>query len=188
MPVARKTAPYRKLAVPAIVLGAVRCRAAGLVSADPIPTPPWLQEWPALALKLMLLHAAHQGATALAWTPGKVQVERYRGLGEAGLRELYDRTLPAEANRLFRPFGRKCETVEVFQAVNFYIEPAEIGYEVFDDEERLVGRAATWEEAQALLPDGAHEVLKPMHGLQLDADLRDRLLATGFYAWGGGIR
>lgn len=160
----------------------------GLVSPDSMPTPPWLQEWPAFALKLMLLHAAHQGATALAWTPGKVQVERYRGLGEAGLRELYDHTLPAEANRLLRPYGRKCEMVEVFQPANFYIEPADIGYEVFDDEKQLIGRAATWEEAQVLLPDGAQEVLKPMHGLQLDTDLRDRLLDTGFYAWGGGIR
>jgi hypothetical protein len=57
-----------------------------------------------------------------------------------------------------------------------------IGYEVFDDEQQPVGRAATWEEAQALLPDGAHEVLKPMHGVHLDAELRDRLLANGFYA------
>ncbi len=157
-------------------------------SAERIPVPPWLQEWPALALKLMLLHAMQRGATALAWTPGKVQVERYRGLGEAGLLELYDRTLPAEANRLLRPYGRKCATIEVFQPANFYIEPAEIGYEVFDDERLHVGKAASWEEAQALLPDGAREVLKPMHGVRLDADLRHKLLDTGFYAWGGGIR
>jgi len=157
-------------------------------AADPVPVPPWLHEWPALALKLMLLHAAQRGASALAWTPGKVQVERYRGLGAAGLLALYDRTLPTEATRLLRPYGRKCETVEVFQPTNFYIEPADIGYEVFDDEKHSVGQAASWEEAQALLPDGAHEVLKPMHAVRLDADLRHRLLATGFYAWGGGIR
>lgn len=165
-----------------------RALASEAAAADLIPVPPWLQEWPALALKLMLLHAAQQGAIALAWTPGKVQVERYPGLGEAGLLGLYDRTLPAEATRLLRPYGRKCETVELFQPVNFYIEPADIGYEVFDDEKQLVGEAASWEEAQALLPDGAHEVLKPMHGVRLDADLRHRLLANGFYAWGGGIR
>lgn len=155
---------------------------------DPMAVPPWLQEWPALALKLMLLHAAHQGATALAWTRGKVQVERYRGLGEAGLLELYDRTLPAEATHLLRPYGRKCETIEVFEPVNFFIEPADIGYAVFDDEKEPIGVAPSWEDAQALLPDGAHEVLKPMHGVLLDAVLRDRLLTNGFYAWGGGIR
>jgi len=141
-------------------------------SAQPIPVPPWLKEWPALALKLMLLHAAQQGATALAWTHGKVQVERYKGLGEVGLLELYDHTLPAEATRILRPYGKRCESVEVFQPANFYIEPAEIGYEVFDEERCLLGAAATWSEAQALLPDGAHEVLKAMHGIKLDDALR----------------
>ena len=165
-----------------------RALKSGKVSEGSIPTPPWLQEWPALALKLMLLHAAQRGATALAWTPGKVQVERYCGLGETGLRELYDHTLPAEANRLLRPYGKKCEAVEVFEPANFYIEPADIGYEVFDDEQQPVGTAATWDEAQALLPDGAHEVLRPMHGVQLDAELRDRLLELPLYAWGGQIR
>ena len=154
----------------------------------PIPVPPWLKEWPALALKLMLLHAAQQGATVLAWTHGKVQVERYKGLGEAGLLELYDRTLPAEATRILRPYGKKCESVEVFQPANFYIEPAEMGYEVFDDERRLLGAAENWNDAQALLPDGAHEVLKAMHGIKLEESLRQAVLANGFYAWGAGIQ
>ncbi len=153
-----------------------------------IPVPPWLKEWPALALKLMLLHAAQQGATVLTWTHGKVQVERYAGLGEAGLLELYDRTLPAEATRILRPYGKKCEGVEVFQPANFYIEPAEIGYEVFDDEHCLLGAAANWSDAQALLPDGAHEVLKTMHGIKLDEAMRQAILAKGFYAWGAGIQ
>ncbi len=154
----------------------------------PIPVPPWMKEWPALALKLMLLHAAQQGATALAWTHGKVQVERYAGLGEAGLLELYDRTLPAEATRILRPYGKECESVEVFQPANFYIEPAEFGYEVWDAERRLLGAAANWSDAQALLPDGAREVLKTMHGIKLDEALRQAILANGFYAWGAGIQ
>ncbi len=165
-----------------------RALKAGESSPGPIPVPPWLQEWPALALKLMLLHAAQRGATALAWTQGKVQVERYKGLGRAGLLELYDRTLPAEATRIMRPYGKKCESVEVFQPVNFYIEPAEVGYEVWDEERCLLGEAATWSDAQALLPDGAHEVLKTMHGIKLDESLRQMVLAKGFYAWGAGIQ
>ena len=157
-------------------------------STESIPVPPWLKEWPALALKLMLLHAAQQGATALAWTHGKVQVERYAGLGEVGLLELYDRTLPTEAERILRPYGKRCENVEVFQPANFYIEPAEMGYEVFDEERCLLGAAATWNDAQALLPDGAHEVLKAMHGIKLDESLRQAVFANGLYAWGAGIQ
>ena len=41
---------------------------------------------------------------------------------------------------------------------------------------------------QALLPDGAHEVLKAMHGIKLDEALRQAILADGFYAWGAGIQ
>ena len=165
-----------------------RALRAGEISLEPIPTPPWLQEWPALALKLMLLHAAQQCAVALAWTQGDVQVKRYKGLGKAGLLELYDRTLPAEAARILRPYGKQCESIEVYVPVNYSIEPADIGYEVLDDDGSLLGAATTWEEVQKLLPDGAHEILKPMHGIRLDEALRGALLSNGFYAWGAGIQ
>ncbi len=55
---------------------------------------PFLREWPALTLKLMLLHAAGLGVDAIGWTRGAHQAHRYRGRGAQGLKELYDRTLP----------------------------------------------------------------------------------------------
>lgn len=163
-------------------------RADQEIDADPPPPVPWQKEWAALAIKLMLLHSAARQASALAWTPGKIQVNRWKGRGKAGLIHLYDRTLPAEANRLLRPFGRKCEPIEVYVPANFFIEPTETGYEVFDHAGKSKGRAASMEEAQALLPDGAEEVLMPMHGVRLDAELRQRITATGFCAWGEQIR
>lgn len=153
-----------------------------------LPVPPWLQEWPALALKLMLLHAAHLGVDALAWTIGKMQTERYAGRGGHALRQLYDRTLPSEADRLLRTYGRACQSVDVYEPVNFFIEPLAIGYEVFDDSGQSLGTAATWEEAQNLLPDGAQERLVAMHGIRLDPGLHREILAHGFPAWGAGIR
>ena len=59
---------------------------------------------------------------------------------------------------------------------------------VWDEEHELLGRAATWRQAQKLFPDGAHEMLKPMHGIRLDEALRDELLGDGFCAWGAGIQ
>lgn len=153
-----------------------------------ISRPPWLQEWPALALKLMLLHAINKGAAALAWTTGAVQVGRYRGLGGAGLRRLYDRTLPDEANRILRPYKKQCKIVEVFQPTNFYIEPAEIGYKVFDKDKLLIRQVKTWEEAQAMLPDGSHEELIPMHGVELDETMYENQQLMHLCAWGGEIR
>lgn len=154
----------------------------------PGPVPPWLQEWPAFALKLALLHAVQRGADALAWTPGSVQARRYGGHGKAGLAELYDRTLLAEANRLLQRQGTECGTVEMYLPENFYIEPAEVGYEVMDNEGRLLATASTWEEARTALPDGAHEVLMAMHGIVLDAALKKAILQEGFFAWGNGVR
>lgn len=152
-----------------------------------LPVPPLLQEWPALAIKLALLHAATLNVDALAWTPGTMQVHRYGGRAYAGSTELYDRTLPAEATRLLRRYGAQCGTVELFQPENFFVEPAEFGYEVWDDRGRLLATAATWDEAQVALPDGAHETLVSMHGITLDDPLKRAILGDGFFAWGNGI-
>ena len=157
-------------------------------SVDPtIPRPPWLQEWPALALKLMLLHAASSGYDALAWTTGLEQIERYGGLGEEGLIELYDRTLPKEADRILRPLGAKRGLIEISLPKNFFIEPTDSGYEVLDRNKNLLGIATTWLQAQRLIPDGAHELLGSMHGIKLSKELRQSILEKGFYAWGGGV-
>ncbi|MCH8529598.1 MAG: hypothetical protein LAT80_14785 [Balneolaceae bacterium] len=153
-----------------------------------IPLPPWLHEWPALALKLMLLHAAEQSFDALAWTTGKEQIERYGGLGEDGLLELYDRTLPKEADRITKPLSAKRCSIDIFVPANFSIEPTDDGYEVFDHNDNSLGTTATWQQAQKLLPSGAHELLHSMHGIQLGREVRLAILERGFYAWGTGIR
>ena len=152
-----------------------------------IPTLPWLKDWPALALKLMLLHAAHLNVAGLAWTPGSIQVKRWKGLGKKGLINLYDRTLPTELTRILRPYKKQCESIDVYLPVNFYVDPTDTGYIVMDEDGNDLGTAATSTEAQNLFPDGAHEKLTTMHGIKLDAPLRQNIISNGFYAWGGGI-
>ncbi len=153
-----------------------------------IPIPPWLHEWPALALKLILLHAAHLNVRALAWTPGWMQVRRYNGLGENGLIKLYDRTLPRELSRILRPYNKKCEEVDIVLPVNFRIDRTETGYVVMDEENNLFGWTKTCEEAQKLLTDCTREGLTTMHGIKLDGPLRRAIRSNGFHAWGSGIR
>lgn len=145
---------------------------------------PFINEWPALTLKLMLLHAAHLGVDALAWTRGAHQVSRYRGLGKEGLKELYDRTLPREAKRMLKPFGVISEALEVYVPNNFKIRRLEIGFEVRGAEDDILGIAASFEEARALLPDGAHEQLYVVHGVRLSPATRGAILEKGFTAWG----
>ena len=146
--------------------------------------PPFMKEWPALAMKLVLLHAGHQRLDAVAWTRGAHQAFRYRGLGAAGLTELYDRTLPREVNRMLKPFGGVCEKLGVFVPTNFSIKRSESGYEVYTAENELLGTAPTLEDAQQFVPDGGHELLYEVHGVRLPAGVRRAILDTGFPAWG----
>ncbi len=145
---------------------------------------PFLHEWPALTLKLMLLHAASLGVDALAWTCGEHQARRYNGLGVRGLKELYDRTLPRDANRVLRPFGVTCETVDVYVPENFTIRRVDGTYQVCNAEGAILGSAATFFEAQALLPAGAHEQLRAVHGVRFKPTTRAAILEKGFEAWG----
>lgn len=154
-----------------------------MVSDDEVP-PPIMKEWPALVMKLVLLHAAHQGLDAVAWTRGAHQVYRYKGLGAGGLKELYDRTLPREANRMMKPFGVACEMLGVYVPTNFRIKQSENGYDVYSPTNELLGTARTLEDAREFVPDEGHELLFDVHGVRLSTAVRKAILESGFPAWG----
>lgn len=153
------------------------------ISNDEQP-PPFFKEWSALTMKLILLHAAYHALDVVAWTQGEHQVTRYEGLGEIGLIELYDRTLPREVNRLVKPLGISCETMGVFVPVNFEIEYTEHGYEVYSPDNELLGTSTSLEEARQFVPDGGIELLYDVHGVRLSESIRRQILAKGFPAWG----
>ena len=150
---------------------------------DELP-PPFIKEWHALAMKLVLLHAAHRHMDAVAWTRGAHQVSRYKRLGAAGLTQLYDRTLPRGVNRMLKPFGGVCETMAVFVPTNFRLVQTESGYAVYSSEDELLGTAATMQEARRFVPDQGHEWLYDVHGVRLTDTLRNAILSRGFPAWG----
>lgn len=69
-----------------------------------IPQAPFKNEWPALALKLMLLHVVEENLDGLAWADGRVHEMRY-DKPLAPLVRLYDKTLVKAANALAKPWG-----------------------------------------------------------------------------------
>lgn len=161
-----------------------RALSTGRMKAEDEVPPPFSKEWSALAMKLVLLHAAQQGLDAVAWTRGAHQVFRYKGLGATGLNELYDRTLPREVNRMMKPFGGECEMLGVYVPTNFSIKQTERGYEVYSPKDELLGTAPTLEEAREFVPDEGHELLYDVHGVRLSARVRKAILENGFPAWG----
>lgn len=161
-----------------------RAVSTGESRADDEVQPPFMKEWPALTMKLVLLHAAHHGLDAVAWTRGAHQVYRYNGLGAVGLKELYDRTLPREVNRMMKAFGVVCETLGVFVPTNFSIKQTEQGYEVYSPGNDLLGMAHSLEDARQFVPDEGHELLYEVHGVKLSESTRKAILSAGFPAWG----
>ncbi len=146
--------------------------------------PPFMKEWSALAMKLVLLHAANYGWDAVAWTKGEHQATRYLGLGAVGLKELYDRTLPREVNRILKPFGVVCGTVGVFVPDNFIVKQTEAGYEVYSQKSELLGISRSFEGTREFVPDQGHELVRDVHGVRLNESTRAAILNTGFPAWG----
>ena len=72
-----------------------RAIGCGDMDRDDRECPPFLKEWPALAMKLVLLHAA-SGAGRSGADTGRASGLGYKGLGATGLNKLYDRTLRRE--------------------------------------------------------------------------------------------
>lgn len=161
-----------------------RALSNGHMNTDDEVPPPFMKEWSALVLKLVLLHAAHQGLDAVAWTRGAQQVYRWNGLGAGGLLELYDRTIPREVNRIMKPFGGAVEILGVFVPTNFSIRHTENGYEVYSPSNDLLGIAPTLADARAFVPDQGHELLFDVHGVRLPVAMRKAILASGLPAWG----
>lgn len=155
---------------------------------DRVPDPPWLKEWPVLAVKLMLLHAARSGLAGLAWTQASVHIKRWEASNMKPLLELYNQTLPNALNEALRPYQKRCGRIDVYVPVNYRIDPTNSGYVVSGAGDEELRTAATQREAQKLIPDGAQDQLTRMHGVKLDKDLRRDILENGFPAWGSGIQ
>lgn len=73
---------------------------------------PFKQDWPALAIKLMLIHASQNGFDGIAWPRGDIQERRY-GQQLHSIKQHYDREIPKALNRLGRPFNCQVETTEI---------------------------------------------------------------------------
>lgn len=73
-----------------------------------IANAPFKKEWPALAIKLMLIHASQHGFDGIAWPDGEIQETRYTRQLQA-IKRHYDTTIPRALNRLGRRFHCRVE-------------------------------------------------------------------------------
>ncbi|HEY9164278.1 MAG TPA: hypothetical protein VIN57_06675 [Magnetovibrio sp.] len=69
-----------------------------------VPRAPYRKDWPALALKLMTMHAMAQNLDGIAWTDGEVHEMRY-DKALPPLRRLYDTAMVRFMDDLAKPWG-----------------------------------------------------------------------------------
>ena len=68
-------------------------------------------KWTQLALKRLIRQATEKGYDYVAWTPGKVQLDRW---GEQGLVDFYDKVLPKSSKEVLKKLDKKAK-VEVIK-------------------------------------------------------------------------
>ncbi|MDH5425654.1 MAG: hypothetical protein OEY29_11725 [Gammaproteobacteria bacterium] len=69
-----------------------------------IANAPFKKEWPALAVKLMLIRASQNGFDGIAWADGDIQETRY-SQNLTAIKRHYDVEIPQSLNRLGRSFN-----------------------------------------------------------------------------------
>jgi len=77
-----------------------------------IANAPFKQEWPALAIKLMLIRASQNGFDGIAWPDGDIQETRY-GRKLNSIKRRYDEEIPRFLNRLGKSFNCNVERTEI---------------------------------------------------------------------------
>ena len=92
----------------------VRAEKRRLLSASTIPDAPFKgsENWGVMVFKRAIRMAVEEGADVVAWTPGKLQEERYQHLG-GDLSTFYDKILPTALGKFVRQWGGKVETVDL---------------------------------------------------------------------------
>ena len=76
------------------------------------PQPPFSKDWPALAVKLMLLHAVAWQFDAVAWMTGAMQVDQF-GREHSWFKTLYDEILPKSVLQALSVHGGALVELEI---------------------------------------------------------------------------
>lgn len=73
---------------------------------------PLKQDWPVLAVKLMLIQASENGYSGIAWSQGEVQEMRYMRQLKS-IKQYYDNHIPNALSKLVKNFNCQLESTEI---------------------------------------------------------------------------
>ncbi len=151
-----------------------------------IPPAPFAREWIALALKLILLHAARQGYAGIGWTRGQIHESHYLQT-LAPVRRLYDREIPRVLSRLLRGMeGTALETTRILtREPRLHISRQLDKWLVTDPQGSFCTKPRrSQREAMQIMARHCRRIELEVPMLSLDDSARERILKEGFPLFG----
>lgn len=151
---------------------------------------PFKKEWPALACKLMLIHASQNGFDGIAWPDGDIQETRYARPLPA-IKRHYDTEIPAALNRLGKPFHCSVERSGITTRDPWLnLVKANNKWRVSDGRGKFQTRDKyhSREEAMMVLHRHCKTIQLPVSVYLISAALRRQITARGLPLFGETVR
>jgi hypothetical protein len=151
-----------------------------------LPPAPFAKEWLALAMKLLLLHAAQMACDGIAWTPGRVQEAHYLQK-LSSIRRLYDVQIPKSLKRLTRGLaGTDLRIARIHtKEPRLNVLRKHDKWLIIDPEGSFSTRPRnTQQEAMQIVARHSRHIQMEVPMLALNDAVRDRILEQGFPLFG----
>lgn len=150
---------------------------------------PFKQEWPVLAIKLMLIQASQNGFAGIAWSMGKVQEMRYMRELQP-VKQYYDKEIPKALNHLAKNFNCKVETTLINTREPWLnIEKKQDKWQVADGDGKFRTKAKykNRDDAMAVVARHCRGIELRVQALFISEDLRRQISEKGLPQYGHTI-
>ena len=151
---------------------------------------PFKQEWPVLAIKLMLIHASQNGFAGIAWPQGEVQEKRYRR-DLPGIKSYYDKLIPKAVNRLLKSFNCRIESTSIKTRDPWLgLQKKQDKWCVADGDGKFKTRAKYHhrDEAMAVIARHCREIELEVHAVFINHALRQHIEVEGLPLFGHTLK
>jgi len=151
---------------------------------------PFKQEWIALAVKLMLIHASQNGFAGIAWPMGNIQEMRYKRHLQP-IKQHYDKEIPKALNRLGKAFRCQVESTHINTRDPWLnLEKTQDKWRVADGQGKFKTRAKynSRDEAMAVVARHCRAIELQVPAFFINEDLRQQISENGLPMFGETIK
>ena len=151
---------------------------------------PFKQEWPVLAVKLMLIHASQNGFDGIAWPHGNIQELRYKHKLHS-IAQYYDYIIPKAINQLGKSFKSEVETTKINTRDPWLnLEKSQDKWRVADGQGKFKTKAKynNRDEAMTVIARHCRRIELEVSALFINKELRHQIAEMGLPLYGHTIK